>query len=434
MKMLRMSGPTGRTAALLGFVFACVVFAGYLYVQAGGRLPIVGSFGQYQVSFDVPDVGNLVTFADVQQAGVPVGKVAALNRVGSDAVRIVLALDPVATPIHQGATVQIGEKSLAGQPEVELVDGIGPAYQDGSVLPASAVKPAVTLRDVLASLDQPTRQALRGVVRSFDEGVDGRAHDVSGIAAGLADIGNNGDTALDALAAQSDDLEQISQQLSQIFDALDTGQGQIMQLVSSGNRLSRATAGQRPALEASLRKLPGLLDNTTAASADISRLAQAFAPVAADLRQAAPDLNDALGKLPPTSSDLRHLLPTLNTVLDDAPDTLNRVPNFGKDARDVFPAGVSVLRDLNPTLRYLKPYGLDIATFFTNFGDAIHHYADDGGSSLYVRPIVSPGAIKMNPVKLPRVLLDKNPFPAPGGMRDLKPFSGAYPRLERDGN
>lgn len=433
MKISMLSSSVFRAVTLVVFVFGCVGYTGYLYVQAGGSLPGLDRSKGYTVSFDVDQVANLVTFSDVQVAGIPVGKVQAMNRIGPDRIRIVLVMDGVSTPLHQGVTAQISEKSLVGQPMVRLVDGTGPALPDGTVLPPSAIKPPAQLRDVLASLDKPTREALGGVVRSLSQSTDGRQRDMASLAAGLAEVGANGDTALDAIAAQSNDLEQISQQLNKIFDSLDTGQGQIVQLVSSADRLSSATARQRPALEVSVRVLPSVLDSAKTASVSLSRVSHALSPVAASLRRAGPDVNDALIQLPEASSELRGLLPTLNSVLDHAPATLERVPKFGADARDLIPPAIGILRDLNPMLRYLKPYGLDLSQFFTNFGGAIHRYGDDGGTSVYFRPIFSAHSVQPTPLKLPQSLFPSNPYPAPGGLKDLKPFTGAYPRVERDG-
>jgi phospholipid/cholesterol/gamma-HCH transport system substrate-binding protein len=429
----RSFGPGFRTVTLLAFVLACLTFAGYLYAQAGGSLPGFGRAGRYTASFDTDNVVNLVTYSDVETAGVPVGKVAALSRVSNQVIRVVMTLEDVVTPLHEGVTVQIGEKSLAGQPVVQLVDGTGPAIPDDSVLGAAAVKPAVQLRDVLASLDQPTRDAMGGMIRSLGQATDGRQHDVSALAEGLTAVGANGDTALDAIAAQSNDLAVISQQLRQVFEALDTGRGQIAQLVSTADQLSAATAGQRPALEASVQKLPGVLDSATTASAGISRISQALSPVAADVNVAGPELNDSLDQLPDTSVALRKLLPPLNSVLDDAPDTLRKLPTFGDQARELFPPTSDLLRDLDPMLRYLKPYGLDFAQFFANFGGAIHHYGDDGRAYLPLRATFKAGSVKPDPVKLPDALTTSNPYPAPGGLKDLRPFVGTYPRVQRDG-
>jgi phospholipid/cholesterol/gamma-HCH transport system substrate-binding protein len=432
MKPFKISVSMLRTMTVMAFVVACLTYVGYLYAQAGGRLPGFNPTSGYTVSFDVDHVANLVTYADVQEAGVPVGKVAALDRVSPDRVRVVMTLEQVAIPLHEGVTAQISEKSLAGQPVVVLADGTGPAIADGTVLADSAVKPSVQLRDVLASFDKPTRDALGGVVRSLGQSTGGRQQDISSLAGGLADIGGNGATALDAIAAQSGDLEQISLQLNQIFDALDTGHGEIAQLVSSADQVSAATAGQRPALEASMRKLPDVLGSATTASAGISSLAHSLSPVAADLRKAAPDLDDALNQLPQRSADLRGLLPTLRSVLGHAPATLDKVPDVSEKAQDFIPPAVSLLRDLNPALRYLKPYGLDISQLFTSFGAASHHYGDDGVSYIYFRPYFTAETAKPNPLKLPNSLFPSNPYPSPGGLRDLKPFVGNYPHVKRD--
>jgi phospholipid/cholesterol/gamma-HCH transport system substrate-binding protein len=430
---VKISAAGFRTATLIAFVLAIAALTGYLYAQAGGYIPGFTRTRDYRVSMDADTVANIVPFADVRTAGVPVGKVASVSRVDGQRVRLELALDEVATPVHQGATVQISEKALTGQPMVRLVDGTGPALPSGSVLPPSAVKPAVQLRDVLAGLDKPTRDALGGVVRSLSQSTDGREKDLSGVMAGLSDIGANGDTALDALAAQSEDLEQVSRQLRQIFDALDTGQGQIAQLVSSADRLTAATAGQRPALEATMRKLPPVLDSATEASGDIADLSDALAPVAADLHRAAPDLNAALDQLPDASHDLRQLLPPLRAVLDAAPPTLHRLPDFGKQARETFPPAIDLLRDLNPALRYLKPYGREIATTFVNFGGGMHHYGDDQASYAYLKPTFGGNSpLRPSPLTLPGAIYPTNPYPAPGTMADHQPFTGAYPHVERE--
>jgi phospholipid/cholesterol/gamma-HCH transport system substrate-binding protein len=175
-----------------------------------------------------------------------------------------------------------------------------------------------------------------------------------------------------------------------------------------------------------------VLDSATTASADISRVAGALDPVAADLRQAAPELNEALNQMPATTAGLRPALPRLQDALDSAPDTLTRVPDFGEQARGVFPTAVDALRELNPMARYLKPYGPELAQLLPNFGAAINHYGEDGGSYLYVRPSVTPYTVRSNPVKLPQFLQGKNPYTAPGGLVDPRPFTGTYPRVQRD--
>lgn len=427
------SGAPVRLATVVAFVLATAVFFGYLWVQAGGTVPGAGADRPYRVSFETDDLVNTVPYTDVQIAGVHVGKVDTITRVSGNRVRLDLSLDEDVAPLHEGATVQVTEKSLAGQPAVRLVDGTGPEIPGGSALPADAVVPPVTLRDVLASLDAKSLDALGGTVRSLGIATEGRTADISALLEGLADLGRDGDTAMTAIAAQSDDLERLSGELTTALEALDTGQGQIAELVSGANRLTAATAGQRQNLEATVRKLPALFAGMTRTAGDFDRVSAELDPIAADLRAAAPGLDRALVQLPATTADLRGLLPPLQAVLDKAPATLDRVPAFGEVTRDVIPAAITLLRDLNPMLRYLKPYGRDIAQMFTNFGGSFHHYGDDGGSYVFLRPVFDPLSVRPNPVELPiNPLIQKNPYPGPGGFADLKPFTGDFPRVERD--
>jgi phospholipid/cholesterol/gamma-HCH transport system substrate-binding protein len=409
------------------------VFFGYLWAQAGGSVPGFAAQRPYTVWVETDSVVNAVPFTDVQVAGVPVGKVDSITREGGRP-RLDISLDDVAAPLHEGVRVQITEKSLAGQPFVRLVDGTGREIASGSRLPDDAVIPPVTLRDVLASLDPETRDSLGGTVRSLAASTDGRTQDITAVMAGLAALGRNGNTAVDAIAAQSADLEQLSGELTQVFDALDTGQGQIADLVTNADRLTSATAGQKENLEGTLRRLPPLLGAARSTSTQFSRISGSLAPIAADLRTAAPDLNQALLQLPATSADVRSLLPPLQSVLDQAPTTLDKVPSFGETARELIPPATSLLRDLNPALRYLKPYGKDIAQLPVNFGAAFHHYGDDGGAYVYLRPIFEPGSVRPNPVELPQgaPIRQMNPYPGPGELTDLRPFSGTFPRVERD--
>lgn len=428
-------GATFRLAAVGAFVLACAVFCGYLWVQAGGSLPGLASRGDYTVSFRTDNVVNAVPFADVHVAGVPVGKIETITREG-DRLTVRLALDDVVAPLHDGATVQISEKSLAGQPVVDLVDGTGPPIASGTLLPDSAVVPAVTLRDVLASLDEETLAGLGGSVQSLAVATDGRAPEVRAMLQGLSDLGRNGDTAVEAIASQSHDLELLSTELTRVFAALDTGRGRIADLVTNADTLTGAIADQRANLEDSMRALPETLRDADATAKEFDRISAALAPVTADLREAAPALNRSLERLPPIADDLRGLVPSLDGVLDRAPATLDRIPDLGENARDLVPPATGVLRDLNPALRYLEPYGLDIAQLITNFGAAFHHYGPDGGSYVYLKPYFTPLSVRPDPVELPTgnpLNTESNPYPAPGGLADLRPFSGEFPRVERDG-
>lgn len=431
-------GRTSQTVVLFAFIGGIVALVAFLYAQAGSYLPGISDKRTYKIAFDVPTTANVVEFVDVYTAGVPIGKIESVTRINQDnadpnKVRITLALDDVVSPVREGTTAQISEKALTGQPMIRLVLGNGArAYESGEVLPPESVKPPVQLRDVLASLDKPTRDALGGFTRSLSTSVDGRQKDVSGIFAGLSDLGKNGDTVLEALGSQSADLMAVSDQLKQFGDALDVGQGQIFQLVSSANRLTAATAGQRASLEESLRKLPGVLDSATAASGDVKRLSSSLTPVAAKLKDASSDLNSALDDLPETGRDLRDSLDPLDKVLNRAPETFDRTDKFAKETDEFVSPATVLLRDLNPILRYAEPWGKDLASFFTNTDAGLRHFTADKQLALRLKPVAGLRSLSLTPVEYPQILAEKNPYPA-GGTKDhaVQPVL-KFPRIERD--
>ncbi|HEX4395783.1 MAG TPA: MlaD family protein [Mycobacterium sp.] len=432
MKLSAAQRPHFRLAAVLAFVLACVVFFAYLWQQGGGFVPGFSNTRNYHVTVELANIRNLATFSDIEEAGVPIGAVESIDRVGNQ-LRLKLGLDNAAVPLHNGVQVQVSEKSLVGQSYLKIIDGDGPRLASGTALPTTAVIPPVDLRDILASLDAPTRNSLGGLIRSLGASTDGRAQDISALMSGLTNLGNNGNTATKAIAAQSADLKQLVSELETLFSTLDTGDGQIVQLVDQANRITAATAGQRGAIEGTVRRLPGVLASASTATGHLTDLSRALSPVAADLHRAAPDLNAALLELPGTTRDIRGLLSPLDGALSRVPDTLNRVPPMGEQVRALIPPATSLLRDLNPALRYLKPYGKDLSQFFPNFGAALHQRGDRGENFLAAQPIQNPYSLVPNPLYIgPGLLAGYNPYPEPGGLADPKPLDRDFPRLGPD--
>jgi phospholipid/cholesterol/gamma-HCH transport system substrate-binding protein len=293
------------------------------------------------------------------------------------------------------------------------------------------VQPAVQLRDVVASLDPKTRESVSSLVRTAGAGTAGTKDDVANAMTGLGQLGREGYTAVDAIAGQSQDLTALAQQTTAVLGALDTGQGQIATLVAQAQRLTSATSGQQQSLTDTVRRLPGVLASTQAATGKLRDLSSAAAPVAADLRDAAPYLDTALQQLPATTKDLRDLLPSLTGTLRQAPATLDRVPTLAQDASALVPQLRATMTQLNPMLGYLAPYGPELGAFFSNFG-AMLNYTDEAGIHFFrLEPdLGNEQIVKGVPLQLPSILTNSNPYPAPGA--SLAPngrdFTKLYPQ------
>lgn len=430
MKLSRTVLPHARLVVLAAFTAACAALFGYLWVNSGGRLPLITDVG-YRVTVDMPAVSNLVYDSDVMMAGVKVGQITDIEAVGDQAHVEIELRDNY--PLHQGVSVEVRNKTLIQESYLDLTDGAGPEIEDGSALPADAGKPGVELDDVLRSLDEPTRDSLGQVVRSAGIGTQDSAAALSDAVRGLGQVGREGATVTDALAEQSEDLQRLTGQTATLLAALDTREGQIAQLVTDSQAVFSAAADNRTALEDTMRTLPGLLDTVRNASDDLTRLSTALGPVARDLHTAAPDLSGALTQLPETSADLRGLLPSLQGVVDRAPDTLTRVSPVAEDLSGLVGTANVALSDVNPMLGYVEPYGRDVAAFFTNFAQALNR-GDVNGKTLRIFMVFNEQALKGIPVDTNQVpLLDKsNAYPDAGGSVNPGPFTGTYPRIEQD--
>jgi phospholipid/cholesterol/gamma-HCH transport system substrate-binding protein len=429
MNISQVALPRLRLLVLVTFTVVCALIFGYLWVHSGGRLPVISSTG-YRISVNIPSVSNLVDDSDVMIAGVPVGQVVGLEPQGGQA-HVTMQLDE-ATPLHRGARVLVGEKTLINETYLQVVDGHGPALPNGATLPPGSATPSVELNDILASLSPGTRSALGSSIRSLGLATSGTRQSISQALAGLGALGQQGKTALDALAGQSTELRAITGNTATLLAALNTRQGEIAQLVTDANQLASATADNTGDIRSIMTKLPGVIGSANNASSSITTLSSALQPVAADLNAAAPPLSQALQQLPQPAAELRALLPTLDNVLAEAPPTLNGVPAVATNADQLMPSLEQDLLQVNPMLAYLQPYGEDIAHLFVNWGASLAT-GDSNGYALRLMPVLNRQAVTGIPVNTNiGPLNEHNPYPAPGTANDPQPWQGQYPHVQKE--
>jgi len=416
---------------VLALVAVCLVGFGFLWSQAGGGLP--GLKHPYSLTFSTTDVKNLAPLGDVRIAGVKVGHVTGEKVVDGQA-RVTLSIDPEVAPLHRGATVRVGLKSLIGQQFVEIVDGKGAVLESGSSIDPHDVIAAVDIDELYSTFDAKTRKALSGTLRSLGPSVEHRQPEIAQLADGFGNLGAEGYTAVDAIAAQGGDLRRLLANLTQVIAALDTGRGQIADVVTQAQTIAAAARSQRSDLEESMRLLPDVMAHANDAMDSIDGLHHDLKPVAKDLRQAAPSLDRALEQLPPASAALKDLVPPLDRALATARPTLRHIPATSDTLRTFVPVLDSLLRDVNPMVAYVEPYGTDIGAFFGNFGAAIDRPVENGIKPMQLAAVVNPAAIRGVPFPTGNLLptVTYNPYPGPLKADSTKQWTGTYPRIERE--
>jgi phospholipid/cholesterol/gamma-HCH transport system substrate-binding protein len=419
-----------RSTVVVGFLTVVLLFFAYLWVNFGGDIP--GVTGGYQVTAAMSDIQNLQGNADVRVAGIKVGKVRSLRHEGTT-VLATLELGKKATPLHEGVSVQLKAKTLLEETYLEVVDGTGPPLEEGTTLPPEAQRPSVQLDDVLNTLDEPARAALSSLVQRLGAATAGRGTDLAAALDGLGTVGRQGHDALDVLAAQNEDLKGLTADADKLLRLLDEGEGRLVSVVDSADRLSQATAGQAGDVQAAIKLLPQVLADARRAAPPLRSMTAALSPLVAPLQAAAPDLNAALLGLRPAVADLRAAVPALDVAFGQAPATLDRAVPVAADVVNLVPALRVTLADLNPMLAYLVPYGIDATALIANLGDALNAVDAEGRHALRV---VGLGSEKSNN-DMPGRPNEMGPqfsngYPAPGGSARPVPFSGPVPKVEEE--
>jgi phospholipid/cholesterol/gamma-HCH transport system substrate-binding protein len=425
------SGFTGRMVVLGTFLVISAGMFLFMLGETGTRVPLLEE-APNKLSFYADDIENLVPASQVWIAGVNVGEVLSSEATPDKGGHVIFTVRNEYWPLHEGVTVRIGDRSLVGESYLDIKDGTGAPIARDSVLSAQAIIPGVTLYDVYDGLDPETRKAASSMLVSLGGSTKMTRDGIAKTFNGLGDLGRGGHNAIDAIAAQAEDLEKLANQTATLLTALDTGQGQIADMVTAANKVTKATSDQRPALETTLRLLPETTDAAREASTSLEELSGKLSPVAADLRYATPKLSDALDLLPDTTHDLHDLLDPLQDTLDRAPKTLDKVGAFSSDLSDLSPKAYELLRDINPALDYLQPYGGDLAAFFANFNAALKP-TDEKGRHL-IRAMAFFNEKTLETPKRVDAGVYSNPYPKPGAGTNPGPFKGDYPKVERLGN
>lgn len=445
MKIAERHLPRWRRAAIIVFVVPTLVLLVFLWAKTGGGIPFVTGRG-YKIVAMVPadaqnpsGVQNLVIGSNVRIAGVPVGAVTALDIKG-DEVAVHLNFTAYA-PLHRGARLLVRPTSLLNATYIQVFDGKGPALPSGSILPASTVEDTTTLQEVLNSLQPSTREEVGSLVSELDSATVGSGGNLSAILSGLGQVGRQGSNALGVLAAQSQDLQQIVRRSSQLLDVLDTGNGEVADLAAAAEAVTKSTAAMASPLSQSVSDLPNLIQQLHRASPAITQLVDALTPLAQPLREAAPDLSASLSTLPSLTKSVEADLPSLNSALQLAPATLDPLPGTAADLDELIAPAQTALENIDPMLAYLEPYGPDVASFFTNFGQALAGH-DANGNYLRAFVVLNADSLKAYPVSTDSGVLhhllgsavpERNPYPSPSEPLHPSGFSGPAPRIQKEG-
>lgn len=377
----------------------------------------VGVFGTGEESYELkvlmPSADGTFLGAPVRIAGQPIGEITDLG-VQDDKALVTVAVNPDHAPLPAGTTARISWDSVIGTRVLELL----PAPEKNPPLPTGKMIESkverVEVEDVLAMLDEPTRERLQGLVKRLNSTLDGRAQDVNTTlkTAGPA-VGALGEV-LRAVGEDGPAIRGLVKRLRALTSELTGRDTELTQVIQDLGQLTSATAGKQKELDAALGELPSTIRKATTTLDRVPKAVDATVPLLNDLQPATARLPRVAGNLNPVLTELRPTVADLKPTLQAAQTLLRHTPGLLDSAHATLPDINKAVTTLQPAVAFLRPYTPELVGWLTNWAGVFGSQNNSGNFARAHIP-ASGSSFNDNPgLLLPG--LKQDPRPAPGSV------------------
>jgi phospholipid/cholesterol/gamma-HCH transport system substrate-binding protein len=400
------------------FATSCFGILLYLWGAFGGPVPLKPRGYRLEVSFS--EATLLAEQAEVRISGVPVGRVARVERSADGRTTATLELARRYAPLPSDARAVLRAKSLLGETYVELTPGRRhgvPPLSDGGRLPRGQVAPTVELDEILRSFDARTRQAVRTWFAQQATAVHGRSRDISDILANAAGFETDATTLLGLLDAQDGDVRRLVDDTGTVFAALTQRGAELRRLLRNGDRALATFARRHDALAGAFRALPTFEQESRKTVLRLERFWRSSDPLTRQLRPAARELAPVTRSLTTLAPQVRGLFGELDGLEAASQRGLPALTRVVDMARPLTASFGPALDQLAPALGYLGAYRSDLISFIVNATAATQAKSIPTGRSSpvhYLRAavMVGPEGLAHYPRPLPTVR--SNAYQPPG--------------------
>lgn len=390
----------------------------------------------YELTARFDDAEGLPTKQPVLVRGVQVGKVTAVDFERETSTALVrFTVDDQLVAVHEDAAVSIGERTLLGDPFLNLDPGTAaaPTLASGESVRAAD---SVDFDEALDFLDADGRRQLGSTLGTLGRATaaPSAASELNATTGHLARVVAEVRDLTDALHGQEAEISGIVSDSAVVVGELGRREAALRRIVASGRSALDALATDTASIERAVAELPALLNAGIESLRGGRPLLREARPLLAELRRAAPDLAPAIADLGPLASDTVEVvkgisgLPTLRQLL--------RVVVLGGPAVPGLEASV---RNLIPVLRYAEPRSHGIVSFFSNVVSVTDHGDADGAWARFailfdegeLTDTPEPAICRPEDDVAVNTGLCQNAYPKPGDALDPEPHEpGSYPRLK----
>jgi phospholipid/cholesterol/gamma-HCH transport system substrate-binding protein len=415
----------------------------FIYLNSAFEGPsVLKSVGDpYEVKATFDDVENLPTKSAVLVNGVDVGKVTEVSYNSDDVTgTVTFTIDEEYTPVHADATARIGERTILGDPYLDLDLG-NEAAGDLEAGHEIAALPSVDFDEAFDFLDADGRAHLQSLLRTFSDGLsaEGNGARLNGTIGGLARTTEELNVLTQTLEGQEDEIAGIVSGSATVLGELGSRESALRSIVGSGRVTLDALAANTTSLERGIHELPPLLAAAESSLVGARPLLAEARPFVAKLRAIAPDLRPVLAQIGPVARDASRLIAALKPFRVAAAPALRITRELLVEAGPLVKKLIPGIRNLVAISQYIAPRSESIAAFFANIASALQS-GDSNGKWLRFALQIEPGEVADLPTPsvcepeddIPvNVGLCQNAYPFPGDAVDPEPYvPGSYTRVQ----
>ena len=431
-----------KTGAALGVVFGIAALLTFLFLnnRFEGPDPVSLVSDPYELTAEFETSKTLPTKQAVLYKGVTVGRVKAVDWSAEQNVAEVTFSVDDDFYMHADAVVRIGERSLLGDPYLDVVSRgskAEPVLADGEEIPGT--RPSVDFDEALDFLDAEGRRSVKSLIATVGSGT-GPARNgerLNGTVGGIDRTLTELHLLTRELRGQEQEIGGLVSGASTALSVLGEREEQIRTIVSSGRDTVDALGARVESLDHALVELPPLLGTGRRSLRAVEPLLADADPLLAKLRRLSPNLTAALdeeGGLPTVLTETRRITEGLPRLRADAVPILEEFRPVLESMQPLVHSVAPAARNLVPVLDSAAPRGRDLASGFALLG-AVGKNKDEVGH--YMRS----GSRLTEPAELtdqPPGECDReeegnrgcaNAYPEPGAALDPQPFEAPYPRL-----
>ena len=368
-------------AAVLALIGAVVVVL----------LLVLGGGSTYTITAQFENASQLVKGNNVNVAGVPVGSIKEISLADDGQAEVEMEIsDESYAPLPEGTNAEIRSQSLSGianrYVSLELpAEDTDQTIEDGGVISQENTTAEVDLDQFFNTLDKPTTDSLKRVIRGFARAYEGVGPQANQGFYYLNPFLSTSRRVFSELNSDQANLDSLIVDAASLTSALSERSPEISSLVANLEGMLGTIGEEQASLASAVSQLPDFMRrfNTTAVNLraaldDLDPLVAASRPVARKLqpftkrlrgfaRDAVPAVKDLNGiiKAPGPANDLIELVSLQDPLAEIGVGPVNR---NGASRRGALPESAQALTDSLPQISMLRAYTPELTGWFDDFG------------------------------------------------------------------